>query len=380
MAMGLQPGSRPRPQDTVDLTIRLRGVPGELRRRGRVDRLIAGYSLASVVQRMMGLSVGERVDSIIRPRTDPREVPIVERIRRLWRRDACFIWVDGVSQPLPVAKAESMPARHLLVVQDDCFRLHLELEEARQAQVDPDGQPDDHPLSPAKIESLRQQYEGMVNALNFRGLLGPEAPPSREWALDGDGLGSLSPAQHLLQSTVTAFVEAVESRHPSLQGHSERVSQIAQMIGRELGLPDTEVEGLHLAGLLHDIGMTAVPDRVMLKPGPLNGEEFTIDQQHCERAAHILEALEFPWEVKPAVRHHHEHWDGSGYPHGLKGEDIPLGARIIGVADVYVAMTSPRVYRPAHPPAAAFIELFENAGRKYDPKVVDALFTGLKAR
>jgi HD-GYP domain-containing protein (c-di-GMP phosphodiesterase class II) len=154
---------------------------------------------------------------------------------------------------------------------------------------------------------------------------------------------------------------------------------LAEAIGRALGLEETMVSRLRLAGLLHDLGKLAVPDRILQKPGRLDASEFAALREHAERGFELLH----PLDVAPLdewILHHHEHWDGTGYPHGLRGEEIPLGARIILVADAFDAITSDRCYRPAASVDHALDELRRCAGTQFDPTVVDALVRSLGDR
>jgi len=178
--------------------------------------------------------------------------------------------------------------------------------------------------------------------------------------------------KHSIYGVVRALVKATEARNPYARGHSDGTTRYAVAIAQEMGLAGEEIEGIKVAARLHDIGHIGVSDLVLLKPGPLTPNETEIVHAHVLVSVHILEALEFPWLVKPAVRGHHERWDGTGYPDGLMGEEIPLGARILAVADVADAMTSDRPWRPALPMAEAVAELQSHAGTKYDPQVVRA--------
>jgi diguanylate cyclase (GGDEF)-like protein len=168
------------------------------------------------------------------------------------------------------------------------------------------------------------------------------------------------------------LVRFVDARDPSTASHSEIVSSLAEAIGIELGLEPETVERLRLAGLLHDVGKIGLPDAILQAPRALTEEEFAIVRRHPEFGHALLDGL----GVEPVdkwVLHHHEHWDGSGYPNGLSGEDIPLGARIILVADAFEAITADRPYRKAQSANAALAELRRNAGIQFDPNVVAAL-------
>lgn len=177
--------------------------------------------------------------------------------------------------------------------------------------------------------------------------------------------------QNVLQ-TIESLVHALEARDSYTRGHSERVNRYAMAIGRNLGLSDRDLQVLHDASLLHDIGKIGVYDKILLKPAHLNEEEFKRMQSHPTLAAEILGSLSALKDHIPLIAHHHERQDGSGYPLGLKGDEIPLGARIIQVADTWDAMTSDRPYRRRMSMAAAFKELMNSAGTQLDEQCVEA--------
>lgn len=168
------------------------------------------------------------------------------------------------------------------------------------------------------------------------------------------------------------LVRFVDARDPQTANHSELVSALAEGIGLQLGLDPETVEQLKLAGLLHDLGKIGLPDAVLKEARPLTEDEQAIVRRHPEFGQSLLDGLGLE-QVQDWVLHHHEHWDGSGYPGGLEGEEIPLGARIILVADAYVAITTDRPYRAARSEAAALRELRVHAGSQFDPAVVEAL-------
>jgi putative nucleotidyltransferase with HDIG domain len=151
------------------------------------------------------------------------------------------------------------------------------------------------------------------------------------------------------------------------------VQQLALAVGRELDLSHAELELLGHAALFHDIGKLGIPDSILLKPGSLTDEEWVVMASHAEEGASIINRLGFLSDAVPAIRHHHERFDGGGYPQGLAGEDIPLGARIIHVADAFDSMLTTRVYRPARPAAEALAELRANAASQFCPRCVGAL-------
>ncbi|MBX7072244.1 MAG: HD-GYP domain-containing protein [Pirellulales bacterium] len=178
----------------------------------------------------------------------------------------------------------------------------------------------------------------------------------------------------LLVSVVRALVSALDAKDPYTCGHSERVALISQCLGRNLNLIDTACERLYLTGLLHDIGKIGVRDVVLRKPGSLDSDELTEMRQHPLDGWAILQDLDQLKYVLPGVLHHHEHFDGSGYPDGLAGEQIPLDARILAVADSFDAMTSDRPYRKGMSHEVVDDILRSGAERQWDPQVVDAFF------
>lgn len=173
--------------------------------------------------------------------------------------------------------------------------------------------------------------------------------------------------------TIEALALAFDAKDHTTHEHLRRVRVYAVEIGKEMGLPETELEALKAAALLHDIGKLAVPEHIINKPGKLTAEEFEKMKIHPVVGAEILERVQFPYPVVPTVRAHHEKWDGSGYPEGLKGEEIPIGARILTPVDCLDALASDRQYRRALPLDQAMEHVAALAGRDFDPKVVEIL-------
>src|SRR3954468_1405215 len=188
---------------------------------------------------------------------------------------------------------------------------------------------------------------------------------------------SLEMANKLLKERSTAAMESlsatVDARDSYTAGHSRRVQQLALAIGRELGLSQVELDLLGHAALFHDIGKLAIPDSILLKPASLTPDEWSLMQRHAEEGARIIDRLGFLNDAVPAIRHHHERFDGTGYPDRLQGEDIPLGARIIHVADALDSMLTTRIYRAARPAGEALDELRRAAGSQFCPRCVAAL-------
>ncbi len=173
--------------------------------------------------------------------------------------------------------------------------------------------------------------------------------------------------------TIEALALAIEAKDHTTHQHLQRVRVYALEIAKELGLSESETEALRAAALLHDIGKLAVPEHIINKPGRLTQAEFEKMKVHPMVGAEILERVAFPYPVAPIVRSHHERWDGTGYPEGLKGEEIPIGARILAVVDCLDALASDRQYRPAMALGAAMAKVSEEAGSWFDPKVVEIL-------
>ena len=182
----------------------------------------------------------------------------------------------------------------------------------------------------------------------------------------------------MTRGVVRAIADTLEAKDRYVYGHARRVSGYASAIGRRMRLGTGALEQLSLAALLHDVGKISTPDSILLKPAALTEEERAVVRLHSERGARLLAAVPEMEEVAAGVRHHHEDWDGTGYPEGLAGERIPLASRIIRVADAYDAMTSPRPFRDALDHERAVRALREGAGAQFDPEVV-AAFCGLEA-
>ncbi|MCX4764874.1 HD-GYP domain-containing protein [Streptomyces sp. NBC_01275] len=175
------------------------------------------------------------------------------------------------------------------------------------------------------------------------------------------------------QATIRALVQAVDLKDGYTRGHSERVGQASMLIARELGMDDARVELLRFAGILHDVGKLGVPTRLLRKDGPLTPEERRVIELHPEYGHEITRGISFLGEARSAILHHHERIDGSGYPYGLAGGQIPEPARVVAVADAFDAMTSTRSYSRARPVDAALAELRRCAGAQFDPRMVTAL-------
>jgi response regulator RpfG family c-di-GMP phosphodiesterase len=184
--------------------------------------------------------------------------------------------------------------------------------------------------------------------------------------------GALQSLEEAYRSTLKALTAALDKRDSETAGHSDRVVSFSLRLGRELRLDAEQMRSLEFGSLLHDIGKIGVPDAVLRKPSRLTEEEWEEMRQHPWHGRQILRGIEFLKGAARVVAQHHERWDGTGYPLGLRGEEIDLNARIFAVADAFDAITSDRVYRKGRAYEAALAELVEWAGRQFDPRVVEA--------
>ena len=181
-----------------------------------------------------------------------------------------------------------------------------------------------------------------------------------------------------LEESIKSIAYTVESRDEYTAGHMKRVGQLASAIARELGLPEDTIHGIELASTIHDVGKIAIPVEILTKPGKLSKVEFMLVQTHVEAGYDIVKNIQFPWPIARMILEHHERMDGSGYPQGLKGDEILLGSRIIALSDVIEAMSTHRPYRFVVGIDAALDEVQQHRGTLYDPQAVDAclkLFT-----
>lgn len=254
--------------------------------------------------------------------------------------------------------------------------------------------------SVAKARSFLRRAEEEAGKRGDRVLL---ADVAREWAVlhreDGDSratLLALNEAHRLFREVkarreladvdrrlsdleseyltiVREWGESIESADAYTQGHCTRVAALACRLGQAAGLPEEDLRWFRMGALLHDVGKVAVPESVLKKPGRLTDEEFEVMKQHPEVGVELLRGIDFPWDVRPMIRHHHEKWIGGGYPAGIGGEEIPFAARILTVADVWDALTTTRSYRSAFDHDRAMSIMEEESGRTLDPALF-ALF------
>ena len=181
-----------------------------------------------------------------------------------------------------------------------------------------------------------------------------------------------------LHDMVDSLSAALDAKNSFMCGHSERVAELSVLLAKQLGSPVAELERIHIGAHLHDIGKIGIPDAILNKPGKLTDAEFSIMRQHPEIGSRIVEKIRFFHEIADIIRHHHERYDGRGYPDGLCGRDISFGARIVAVADSFDAMTTVRSYRCALSIPDAKEEMRRCRGTQFDPEIVNALFVLLE--
>jgi putative two-component system response regulator len=184
------------------------------------------------------------------------------------------------------------------------------------------------------------------------------APPDDNLEADQEGI-------------LFALAEAVEQRDHHIAGHCQRLAFISVTLGAAMGLERACLLALYRGGYLHDVGKVGIPDSILFKPGPLTAEEWLVMRSHSTRGEEICRHLKSMGKVLPIIRHHHERWDGSGYPDGLRQEQIPLMARVLQIADIYDALTNPRPYKPAFQTAEALRTIQQESDRGWrDPHIV----------
>jgi len=199
-------------------------------------------------------------------------------------------------------------------------------------------------------------------------------------ARSGDLLATARELEQTLLETIETLNAAVEARDPYTAGHSQRVRRVALAVARELGLPAKTIGAIGTAALFHDIGKIGMPDSILTKPGPLSPAEAAIMREHVVRGAEIVARISSLQHAVPAIRHHHERWDGLGYPDGLSGEEIPIEAAVIALADAWDAMTTDRPYAAALELNEAMLQIRAGREKQFNPAVVDAFWAVARRR
>jgi len=201
--------------------------------------------------------------------------------------------------------------------------------------------------------------------------------PASEASNPAAGEGPLSLPQSILD-TVTSLAYAIDAKDQYTQGHSQKVSAYAALLAEALGMTDPEVEEIRLGALLHDVGKVGIPEAILNKGGPLNPDEWETMKTHVSYGGKLLEPLRPMARIRQMVLHHHEFFDGSGYPDALCGETIPLGARIITIADSYDTITSDRSYKKGRTADEALSELERCANTQFDPRLIAAFVRAMR--
>ena len=206
---------------------------------------------------------------------------------------------------------------------------------------------------------------------NLTGFYGSHHDVTDRRKAEEDLRKSVGQLRRAMQTTIQVLGLVAETKDPYTAGHQKRTTDLARAVATEMGLPPEQIEGIRMAGVIHDIGKISLPTEILSKPTKLSAIEFSLIKQHARQGYEILKEVESPWELAEMVYQHHERIDGSGYPRGLKGDEILIESRILAVADVVESMASHRPYRAALGIDAALAEIVKNRGILYDPTVVD---------
>ncbi|MEO0185202.1 MAG: HD domain-containing phosphohydrolase, partial [candidate division WOR-3 bacterium] len=194
---------------------------------------------------------------------------------------------------------------------------------------------------------------------------------ARQLVIAMERIQTIEKIKEMNVESVLALVQAIEMRDPCTKGHSLSVANMAKEIAEKLDMSAKELELIEFAGLLHDVGKIVVSEDILQKPGPLSNEEWLIMKKHPLYSAEIIKPVKNLSDISEWIKYHHERWDGSGYPEGLKGETIPIYSRILAICDAYSAMTEKRPYRDGFTKDKARNEIMENSGKQFDPEIVE---------
>jgi HD-GYP domain-containing protein (c-di-GMP phosphodiesterase class II) len=225
----------------------------------------------------------------------------------------------------------------------------------------------------------RQQIAGYIEGFLQREQAGTEQLEELVATLKKLSGGEEQCNAQVLRESIEQIARAAESREFHAAGHGDMVARCSELIGKALSLPPDEMTELVYAARVHDVGKIFVPERIVTKNGPLNEEEYTVMKTHARIGAEIVSAIPGSGTVESAIEHHHESFDGNGYPRGLRGEEIPLWARIVGLADAYVNFTTEQALTPAKTSEQALVELEKLSGTRFDGMLVRILIRQLRA-
>ncbi len=241
----------------------------------------------------------------------------------------------------------------------------------RSALIRADGLPADRSLVVGVVRRYSQDFPEAERALLETVMRSATHAFQRLWG-EEERERLIGELRETMVGTASALATALDERDDYTGNHAREIADLAVALGERLGVPPDELDDLRFGAIFHDIGKIAVPDEILRKPDSLTDSERQIMERHTEAGARILEPISALDHVRPLVLHSHERWDGTGYPAGLEGASIPLGARIIAVVDAWHAMTTDRIYRAAIPASEAREELQRHAGTQFDPTVVSA--------
>ena len=239
---------------------------------------------------------------------------------------------------------------------------------------------EDKVIGTVNIYSSQRDFFGKEEVRFLEEAAGDIAIGIRSLRLERELKKTVEELEKTTEGIIFTVSKIVEARDPYTAGHQKKVAELARAIAREMKLPKDKVEGVYMAGMIHDIGKIYVPSEILSKPGRLNQIEFSLIKTHSQYGYNMLKDIDFPWPVALSILQHHERVDGSGYPQGLKGDEIILEAKILAVADVVEAISSHRPYRPSLGIDKALEEIEENRGKLYDPEVVDACLRVFRKR
>jgi putative nucleotidyltransferase with HDIG domain len=282
-----------------------------------------------------------------------RAFPVIERMGSRWRLSAAHRLRGVIHREEGDAASSGRHLRHALDLARQAEDRLLEAEACRELA-----------LTLLEGGSKREILRHLNRAHRLFSELGARNE-IRDLERRLDGL------EQTYRRVVREWGESIESVDHYTAGHCERVAEYAGRLAEAVGFRGRDLAWIRMGAFLHDVGKTAVPAQILNKRGPLTAEEWEVMRAHTLAGDRIVAEMDFPWDIRPIVRNHHEHWDGSGYPDGLAGEAIPLTARILCIADCFDALTTERSYRPALPPDRALAEMSADAGRVLDPRLFE---------